>query len=124
MKALENLIDETKRDLLKSFTEPDSDVVVHDIINVDDWRNKTKNRLDLDIQQDYKESANEMIKANNADLLQQMIINNENDELLFSQKVNEQKKCKYEELAEKIQSSLDLFYIITATAKTTNKGRF
>ena len=124
MKALENLIDETKRDLLKSFTEPDSDVVVHDIINVDDWRNKTKNRLDLDIQQDYKESANEMIKANNADLLQQMIINNENDELLFSQKVNEQKKCKYEELAEKIQSSLDLFYVITATAKTTNKGRF
>ena len=124
MKALENLIDETKRDLLKSFTEPDSDVVVHDIINVDDWRNKTKNRLDLDIQQDYKESANEMIKANNADLLQQMIINNENDELLFSQKVNEQKKCKYEELAEKIQSSLDLFYVIMATAKTTNKGRF
>ena len=65
-----------------------------------------------------------MIKANNADLLQQMIINNENEELLFSQKVNEQKKCKYEELAEKIQSSLDLFYVITATAKTTNKGRF
>ena len=109
MKALENLIDETKRDLLRSFTEPDSDVVVHDIINVNDWRNKTKNKLDLDIQQDYKESASEMIKANNADLLQQMITNNENEELLFSQKVNEQKKCKNEELAEKIQSSLDLF---------------
>ena len=92
MKALENLIDETKRDLLRSFTEPDSDVVVHDIINVNDWRNKTKNKLDLDIQQDYKESASEMIKANNADLLQQMITNNENEELLFSQKVNEQKK--------------------------------
>ena len=109
MKTLENLIDETKRDLLRSFTEPDSDVVVHDIINVNDWRNKTKNKLDLDIQQDYKESASEMIKANNADLLQQMITNNENEELLFSQKVNEQKKCKNEELAEKIQSSLDLF---------------
>ena len=92
MKALENLIDETKRDLLRSFTEPDSDVVVHDIINVNDWRNKTKNKLDLDIQQDSKESASEMIKANNADLLQQMITNNENEELLFSQKVNEQKK--------------------------------
>ena len=92
MKTLENLIDETKRDLLRSFTEPDSDVVVHDIINVNDWRNKTKNKLDLDIQQDSKESASEMIKANNADLLQQMITNNENEELLFSQKVNEQKK--------------------------------
>ena len=66
--------------------------MVHDIINVNDWRNKTKNKLDLDIQQDSKESASEMIKANNADLLQQMITNNENEELLFSQKVNEQKK--------------------------------
>ena len=57
-----------------------------DIINVNDWRNRTKNKLDLDIQQGYKESASEMIKANNADLLQQMITNNENKELLFSQK--------------------------------------
>ena len=57
-----------------------------DIINVNDWRNRTKNKLDLDIQQSYKESASEMIKANNADLLQQMITNNENKELLFSQK--------------------------------------
>ena len=32
-----------------------------------------------------------MIKANNADLLQQMITNNVNKELLFSQKINEQK---------------------------------
>ena len=76
----------------KTFTEPDGDVVVDDIINVNDWRNKTKNKLDIDIQQDYKGSASEMIKANNADLLQQMITNNENKELLFSQKINEQKK--------------------------------
>ena len=77
---------------MKTFTEPDSDVVVDDIVNVNDWRNKTKNKLDIDIQQDYKGSASEMIKANNADLLQQMITNNENKELLFSQKINEQKK--------------------------------
>ena len=44
------------------------------------------------MQQLYKESASEMIKANNADLLQQMINNNENKELLFSQKTNKQKK--------------------------------
>ena len=37
-----------------------------------DWGNKTRNKLDLDMQQDYKESAS----ANNADLLQQMITNN------------------------------------------------
>ena len=110
IETLENLIDETKSDLLKAFTEPDGDAVVDDSINVNDWRIKTKNILELDIQQDYKETASEMIKANNADFLQQIISNNENKELLFSQKINEQKKRKYEELAEKIQPSLDLFF--------------
>ena len=47
IKTLENLIDETKRDLLKIFTEPDSDVVVDDIININNWGNKTKNKLDI-----------------------------------------------------------------------------
>ena len=60
--------------------------MVDNNINVHDWGNKTKNRLDLDIQQDYKESGSEMIKENNADLLQQMVTNIENKELLFSQK--------------------------------------
>ena len=92
IKTLENLIDETKQDSLKIFTEPDGEVVVDDIANVNDWGNKTKNKLDLDMQQLYKESASEMIKANNADLLQQMINNNENKELLFSQKTIKQKK--------------------------------
>ena len=32
--------------LIETFTEPDSDVVLDDIINVNDWRNKTKNKLD------------------------------------------------------------------------------
>ena len=45
---------------------------------IKDWGNKTRNKLDLDIQQGYKESASEIIKANNADLLQQMITNNGN----------------------------------------------
>ena len=88
---LKKIRDETKRDLLKFFTEPDVDVVVDNIINKSDWRNKTRNKLDLDIQQDYKESSSEIIKASNADLLQQMITNNENKELLFLQKINEQK---------------------------------
>ena len=43
-KTSENLIDETKRDLLKIFTEPDSDVAVDDIININDWGNKTKKK--------------------------------------------------------------------------------
>ena len=60
----------TKCNLLKTFTEPDGDVVVEKITK--DWGNKTRNKLDLDMQQDYKELAS----ANNADLLQQMITNN------------------------------------------------
>ena len=110
VETLENLTAETKRDLIKTFTEPDGDIVVDNIINVNDWGNETKNKLDLDIEQVYKESASEMIKANNADLLQQMTTNNENKVLLFPQKINEQKRRKYEESAKKIQPSLDLFF--------------
>ena len=110
VETLENLTAETKRDLIKTFTEPDHDLVVDNIINVNDWGNKIKNELDLAIEQVYKESASEMIKANNADLLQKMTTNNENKVLLFSQKINEQKRRKYQELAKKIQPSLDLFF--------------
>ena len=110
VETLENLTAETKRDLIKTFTEPDHDLVVDNIINVNDWGNKIKNELDLAIEQVYKESASEMIKANNADLQQKMTTNNENKVLLFSQKINEQKRRKYEELATKIQPSLDLFF--------------
>lgn len=111
----------TKRDLLKTFTEPDGEVVVDDIINVNDWGNKTKNKVDLDIQQDYKESASEMIKTNNEDLLQQMITNNENKELLILLTNNKQKKRKYEELTEKIQPSLDIFLHNYNNSKDDNK---
>lgn len=49
-----------------------------------------------------------MIKANNADINEQMIIDNENKDLLISQKIEEQNKSETE-FAEKIQPSLDLF---------------
>ena len=49
-----------------------------------------------------------MIKTNNADINEQMIIENENKNLLISQKIEEQNKSETE-FAEKIQPSLDLF---------------
>ena len=50
-------------------------MIVDDIINVNHWVNKSdKRKLDQDVQQNYKEIASEMIHANNADLLSQMII--------------------------------------------------
>ena len=101
--------DEKKRDLLKT--------VVQDI---NDWRNKTKNKLNLYIQQGYKESASEMIKVNNVELLQQIITNNENKELLFSQKISKQKNINMKNQLKKF-NLLDLFYVIMTTVKTTTK---
>ena len=49
-----------------------------------------------------------MIKTNNVDINEQMIIDNENKNLLISQKIEEQNKSETE-FAEKIQPSLDLF---------------
>lgn len=49
-----------------------------------------------------------MIKTNNADINEQMIIDNENKNLLISQKIEEQNKSETE-FTEKIQPSLDLF---------------
>ena len=49
-----------------------------------------------------------MIKTNNADINKQMIIENENKNLLISQKIEEQNKSETE-FTEKIQPSLDLF---------------
>ena len=49
-----------------------------------------------------------MIKTNNADINEQMIIDNENKNLLISQKIEEQNKSETE-FAEKVQPSLDLF---------------
>ena len=66
--------------LNKILTDTSSKGIADDIINVNDWENKTeiKNKLDLGTQQNYNESATEIIKTNNADLLQQMINNNQN----------------------------------------------
>lgn len=101
--TLENLIDETKRDLVKTLTDTSSEVIADDIIYVNDWGNKIeiKNKLDLSMQQNYNESATEMIQTNNAGLLQQMINNNENKELLISERTTKQKKQEIDELAKK-----------------------
>ena len=65
-----------KHELIKTFTDPSDGMIVDDIINVNDWVNKTDNRkLDQDAPQNYYEIASEMIRANIADLLSQMVSN-------------------------------------------------
>ena len=65
---------------------------------------KTDNKkLDQDVEQNYNEIASEMIKANNADLLSQMISSNKIRDLQILQKITAQKQHKSKQLVEKIQ---------------------
>ena len=38
--TLENLVDEVKHDLIKTFTNPSDGMMIDDVINVNDWVNK------------------------------------------------------------------------------------
>ena len=107
VKALENLLDEAKRDIIKTFTEPSGDVIVDDIMNVNDWERETENRNRLE--QSYGETISKMIKENNAEILLEMINTNESKQSLISKNIVEREKREVEELAEKIKLSLDLF---------------
>ena len=68
------MINDTNRELIKTITDPSDGMILDDVINVNDWVNKTDNKkLDQDVQQNYNEIASQMIRANNADLLSQMV---------------------------------------------------
>ena len=78
--TLENLVNDAKRDLIKIFIDPSDGMTVDNIINVNEWVDKAdekKQQLVQHTQQNYNEIAGKMIRANNADLLSQMISNNE-----------------------------------------------
>ena len=107
IKALENLLDEAKRDIIKLFTEPSGDVIVDDIMNVNDWERETENRNRLE--QSYGETISRMIKENNSEILSEMINTNESKQSLISKNIVEREKREVEELPEKIKLSLDLF---------------
>ena len=85
-------------------------MIVDDAVNVNGWVNKTDNKkLDQDVQQNYNEIANNMICANNADLLSQMVTNNEIRDSLILEKITAQKEHESEQLVEKIQPDLDVY---------------
>ena len=109
---LENLVDEVKHDLIKTFTNPSDGMMIDDVINVNDWVNKAdekKNQLDKYTQKNYNEIASKMIRANNADLLSQMFSNNKIRDSLILEKVTAEKEHKSKQLAEKIQPDLDVY---------------
>lgn len=91
VEMLENLIDDAKRDLIKTFTNPSYGMIIDNIINVNDWVK--------DVQQNYDEVPSEMISVNNADLLFQMVKN-----------YCSEKEHKSKRLAGKIQPDLDVFF--------------
>ena len=64
LKRQKNLINDTKPNLIKAFTDPSNGMIVDDIIIVNDWEvNKAYNKkLDQDVQQNYNEVSSKMIK--------------------------------------------------------------
>ena len=110
VETLENLINDTKHDLIKTFIDPSDCMIVDDITNVNNWVKKSDNtNQDQDVQQNYNETVIEMIPANNSDLLSQMISNNEIRDQLILEKNTVQKEHESKQLAEKIQPDLDVF---------------
>ena len=108
VEPLENLIN----DLIKTLTDPSDGMILDDVINVNDWVNKTDNKkLDQDVQQNYNEIAGEVIRANNADLLSEMVTNNEIKDSIILEKIIAQKEYRGKQLAEKIQPDLDVYLL-------------
>ena len=64
LKRWKNLINDTKPNLIKAFTDPSNGMIVDDIIIVNDLEvNKAYNKkLDQDVQQNYNEVSSKMIK--------------------------------------------------------------
>ena len=110
VKTLENLNNDTKHDLIKTFIDPSNCMIVDDITNVNNWVKKSDNtNQDQDVQQNYNETVIEMIPTNNSDLLSQMISNNEIRDQLILEKNTVQKEHESKQLAEKIQPDLGVF---------------
>ena len=93
VETLENFINNAKHDLIKTFTDPNDGMIVDDIMNVNDWVNKADNKkLDQDVHENYNKMASDMIRANNANLLSQMVSNNEIRDSLILENITAQKE--------------------------------
>ena len=110
VEMLENLINDANRDLIKTFTNSSDDRILDDVINVNDWVNKTDNKkLDQNVQQNYNETASEMNRMNNADLLSQLVTNNEIKDSLILEKMILQEEHERKQLPKKILPDLDVY---------------
>ena len=80
--------------------------------NVSNWVNKTddkKQQLYQNTQQNYNEIVAKTIQTNNADLVSQMVNNNEIKDLLILEKITVQKEYESKQLAEEFQHDLDVY---------------
>lgn len=93
--TLENMIDKANCKLIKTFTNPSNGMIFDDIINENDRANNEDNKkqqLDQNTQQNYNEISSEILHANNADLISEMITNNEIRDSLILEKITSQKQ--------------------------------
>ena len=104
---------------MKKFTDPSDGMTVDDVVNVSDWINKTdekKPQLDQHTQQDY-------IEINNADLVSQMVSNNEIRDSLILEKTIAQKENERKQVEGQIKSDLCVYLRNENDENTTFKGR-
>lgn len=93
--TLENMIDKANCKLIKTFTNPSNGMIFDDIINENNRANNEDNKkqqLDQNTQQNYNEISSEILHANNADLISEMITNNEIRDSLILEKITSQKQ--------------------------------
>ena len=93
--TLENMIDKANCKLIKTFTNPSNGMIFDDIINENDRANNEDNKkqqLDQNTQQNYNEISSEILHENNADLISEMITNNEIRDSLILEKITSQKQ--------------------------------
>lgn len=93
--TLENMIDKANCKLIKTFTNPSNGMIFDDIINENNRANNEDNKkqqLDQNTQQNYNEISSEILHENNADLISEMITNNEIRDSLILEKITSQKQ--------------------------------
>lgn len=122
--TLENLFNKTKRNLIKTFTDPSDGMVADDVVTVNDWINKTdEKKPQLDQHQGYDEIACKMIRESNADLVPQMVSNNEIRDWLILEKNTAQKENERKQLEEQTKLDLSVYLRDENYENTTLKRR-
>ena len=99
-------------------------MVADDVVTVNDWINKTdEKKPQLDQHQGYDEISCKMLRESNADLVPQMVSNNEISDWLILETNTAQKENERKQLEEQIKTDLSVYLRDGNEENTTLKRR-